>query len=90
MTDKEHECLFCGKPGFDLVSLKNHFDTGDCDVYNETIDLPTKQLPSDRIAAIQEGQIVLVSNIKDKDAVQISKNQLAIQAIIQYLDERDS
>jgi hypothetical protein len=33
---KYFECPFCKEPDFDLIGLKNHFEKGYCDVYNET------------------------------------------------------
>ena len=27
-------CPFCGEEEFDLMGLKNHFESGSCDVYN--------------------------------------------------------
>lgn len=30
------KCPFCGEDDFDLIGLKNHFERGHCDVYNET------------------------------------------------------
>jgi len=33
------DCPFCGDVDFDLPGLKNHFNKGYCDIFNETIDL---------------------------------------------------
>ena len=30
------KCPFCGEDDFDLIGLKGHFDTGDCEVFNST------------------------------------------------------
>jgi len=30
-------CPFCGEGGFDLIGLKNHYEKGHCDQYNETL-----------------------------------------------------
>ncbi len=32
-------CPFCKQEDFDLVGLKSHLDHGDCEKWNETIDL---------------------------------------------------
>lgn len=29
-------CPFCGESGFDLIGLKNHFDRGWCEVFENT------------------------------------------------------
>ena len=35
-------CPFCQTGEYDLVGLKNHYERGWCDEYNETIDLPRR------------------------------------------------
>jgi len=34
---EEITCPFCGDEGFDLIGLKDHFEKGHCEEYNETM-----------------------------------------------------
>lgn len=39
MTSEDVACPFCKHQGFDLIGLKNHYQTGGCDTFENTMSI---------------------------------------------------
>jgi hypothetical protein len=52
-TREDTACPFCGEPGYDLIGLKHHLNSGWCGVFNNTRTVDSsRRTPS---PATQEG-----------------------------------